>query len=223
MSKDGRIWLSHTGLGTLERCLRCFWLQYNKKIRQPEGIVSRLANRFDTVLKNYFNIYRPDGGLPPLVDNHLEGELQNPFQETYFYQVNARYGFMGKLDECIINKSGELIPVDFKTSSSDPREKDILTLYPSYKTQIDDYVFLMEKNGKKTAGYGFLIFIYPGDGDNLHNGFPMIIHSVKIHADPDSVLNRIEKAVKVLGGKIPKPNNDCDFCSYRKAVKVFEK
>lgn len=52
MSKDGRIWLSHTGLETLERCPRCFWLQYKKGIRQPEGIVSRLANRFDTVLKD---------------------------------------------------------------------------------------------------------------------------------------------------------------------------
>lgn len=37
---------------SLFECLRCFWLQYKKGIRQPEGIVSRLANRFDTVLKD---------------------------------------------------------------------------------------------------------------------------------------------------------------------------
>ena len=81
MSKDGRIWLSHTGLENLERCPRCFWLQYKKGIHHPEGIVSRLANRFDVVLKNYFDIYRKIGEIPPLVQNKLEGKLQNPFEE----------------------------------------------------------------------------------------------------------------------------------------------
>ena len=131
MSKDGRVWLSHSGLETLKRCPRCFWLQYNKGIRQPEGIVSRLANRFDKILKSYFDIYRPDGGLPPLVNDSLEGSLQNPFIETYWVRINAKFGFYGKLDECIVNSRGELIPVDFKTSSSDPRENEILDAYLS--------------------------------------------------------------------------------------------
>lgn len=64
MQKDKKIWLSHHGLELLERCPRCFWLQYNKGISQPEGIVSRLANRFDTIIKKYFDLYRPLGELP---------------------------------------------------------------------------------------------------------------------------------------------------------------
>ena len=106
MSKDNRVWLSHTGLETFERCPRCFWLQYNKKIYQPEGIVSRLANRFDSVLKNYFNVYRPIGELPPIVKGKLDGKLQKTFQEKYFVRINEKYGFClwmfakgyGKLD-----------------------------------------------------------------------------------------------------------------------------
>ena len=148
MSKDGRLWLSHTGLETLERCPRCFWLQYNKKIYQPEGIVSRLANRFDSVLKNYFNVYRPLGELPPIVKGKLNGKLQNPFQEKYFVRINEKYGFWGKLDEALENDKGELTPVDFKTSSSDPREKETL---PAYKSQIDDYVFLIKQSDKKVT------------------------------------------------------------------------
>jgi len=100
MAKDGKIWLSHTGLENLGRCPRCFWLSYRRGIRQPEGIVSRLANRFDTVLKNYFNMYRPQ--LPPMVEGKLEGRLQDPFQEKYFVPIDVRYGFWGKLDECLI-------------------------------------------------------------------------------------------------------------------------
>ena len=69
MSKDGRIWLSHTNIELLERCPRCFWLAINKKIKQPEGIQSRLASRFDKVLKHYFNQYRNQDALPPLISS----------------------------------------------------------------------------------------------------------------------------------------------------------
>lgn len=220
MSKDGRIWLSHSGLEALERCPRCFWLQYNKGIRQPEGIVSRLANRFDAILKSYFDIYRPDGGLPPLVNRTLKGKLQNPFQETYFFQINKKYGFYGKLDECIVTDDGELIPVDFKTSSSDPRDKEILSAYLS---QIDEYIFLMKQNRKKVAGYGFLVFVFPDHSKKLHDRFPMVIHSIKVEGDPKKAESRIKSAIKILDEAIPKMSKDCNFCQYRQVVRQFEK
>jgi len=215
MSKDGRTWLSHTGLENLERCPRCFWLQYKKKIYQPEGIVSRLANRFDAVLKNYFNIYRPLGELPPMVEGKLEGKLQNPFQEKYFARINEKYGFFGKLDEVLVNKKGESIPVDFKTASSDPREKEIL---PAYQNQIDDYVFLLKENGKKVAGYGYLIFVFPDHGKDLHTGFPMVIHIKKVKGNPLETSERISKAISTLEGGIPLPSSNCPFCAWREAL-----
>ena len=202
MSKDGRIWLSHTGIEGLERCPRCFWLQYIKGIRQPEGIVSRLANRFDGVLKNYFDSFRGTGELPPMVE-----------------RINDEFGFLGKLDECLVNEKGELIPVDFKTSSSDPREKELLQ---AYENQIDDYVFIIKKNNLKVTGYGYLVFVYPDHGKELHNGFPMIIHVVKVKGNPKKTEARIENAMKVLKGKMPQAAEDCKFCKYRMDVRELE-
>ena len=211
--------MSHTGIEGLERCPRCFWLQYIKGIKQPEGIVSRLANRFDKVLKNYFDSFRGSGELPLMVEGKLPGKLQSPFQEKYFVRINDEFGFLGKLDECLVNEKGELIPVDFKTSSSDPREKELLQ---AYNNQIDDYIFVIKKNNLKVAGYGYLVFVYPDQGKELHNGFPMIIHVVKVMGDPKKTEARIENAMKVLKGKMPKAAEDCDFCKYRKAVSEFE-
>lgn len=212
MSKDGRIWLSHTGIENLNRCPRCFFLQYKKNIRHPEGIVSRLANRFDSVLKTYFDQYRTSGKLPELVLGKLEGQLQNPFQEKYYARINDNYGFWGKLDECLVNEKGEFIPVDFKTASSDPREKEVLS---AYQAQIDDYIFLLNKDGKKTAGFGYLIFVFPDIGNNLHNGFPMIIHIVKLEGNPDKTTERINNAITVLeSSSIPEPLPTCPFCSW---------
>ena len=219
MSKDGRIWLSHTGIEGLERCPRCFWLQYIKGIKQPEGIVSRLANRFDGVLKNYFNSFRETGELPPMVEGKLVGKLQNPFKEAYFVTINDKFGFVGKLDECLVNEKGELIPVDFKTASSDPRERELLQ---AYANQIDDYIFVLERNNLKVTGYGYLVFVYPDHSKELHKGFPMIIHTVKVTGDPKKTEERIKKAIKVLEDKMPKPAEDCNFCKYRKDVKTFE-
>lgn len=216
MSRDGRIWLSHTGIETLERCPRCFWLYYRKGIRQPEGIVSRLANRFDIVMKNYFNSFRSTGELPPMVKNQLIGKLQEPFQEKYYVRLNDTYGFWGKLDECLVNENGEHIPVDFKTSSSDPRDKETLT---AYLAQIDDYIFILKENGKKIAGFGYLVYVYPDYGKELHNGFPMIIHVVKLDGNPENTSKRISKAIPVLEGKLPQPSKDCNFCSWLVKVK----
>lgn len=217
MSKDGRIWLSHTGLETLERCPRCFWLQYNKGIRQPEGIVSRLANRFDIVLKNYFDSFRSTGELPPLVTGKLEGKLQSPFREKYFVTVDDNYGFFGKLDECLVNDNGEHIPVDFKTSSSDPREKETLA---AYQSQIDSYIFIVRESGLKVAGYGYLVYVYPDQSHELQNGFPMIIHVTKITGNPQNTIHRITNAINVLEKKMPSPKLECPFCNWYEKIKL---
>lgn len=210
MSKDGKIWLSHSGLEVKERCPRCFWLQYVKGVYPPEGIVSRLPGRFDRIIKNYFDTFRPE--LPPMVEEKLEGKLQNPFISKYEIVIDEKYGFKGFLDECLINNRDEAIPVDFKTSSTDPREKE---RFSAYQSQIDAYVFILKQSGKKVAGHGYLIYFYPDHSDDLHNGFKMIIHVDKVIGDPGSTAKKIAEAIKVLEGKIPKASADCSFCRYR--------
>jgi hypothetical protein len=201
----------------MNKCKRCFYLQYTHKIYHPEGFQSRLANRFDAVLKSYFDIYRKQGTLPPFIEGTLKGKLQDPFVETYFHSVNSNYGFLGKLDECII-LDGKYIPVDFKTSSNDPREKDILN---AYQNQIDAYTFLLQQNKKEPAGYGYLIFFYPDLTTEIKHGFPMINHIVRVEAHPEQTNGRIEAAIEVLQGPLPAGSPDCQFCSWFEKVKEY--
>ena len=218
MSKDGRIWLSHTSIELLERCPKCFWLSTVKKIRQPEGIQSRLAGRFDRVIKNYFNTFRDKEELPPLVSKELSGKLQNPFQETYFYQHNDKYGFYGKLDECLIESNGLYTPVDFKTASSDPTNKEILS---AYQHQMDEYVFLLQQNRLKTSGYGYLIFFFPDMCESVHDGFPMVIKIHKVTARSEDVKGRIDRAIQVLEHDIPESSSDCPFCNWMQEANSY--
>lgn len=217
-------WLSHTAIEAKNRCPRCFWLYYKQGISPPEGIQSRLANRFDVVLKNYFNSFRVRNQLPPMVRGYLSGKLQNPLRERYYFRLSEQYGFFGKLDECLVTPAGEHIPVDFKTTSSDPRKEageDRKKLLKIYHHQIEEYIFLMEKNKIKTAGFGFLIFFYPDLSETIHNGFPMVMKIIKVTAEPTGVIQRIKDAVDILEGEIPKPASDCPFCRWFSMVKEY--
>ena len=92
----------------------------------------------------------------------------------------------------------------------------------AYENQIDDYVFIIKKNNLKVTGYGYLVFVYPDHGKELHNGFPMIIHVVKVKGNPKKTEARIENAMKVLKGKMPQAAEDCKFCKYRMDVRELE-
>jgi len=221
-------WLSHTTIEMVNQCKRCFWLKVNKNIKQPEGIQSRLANRFDKVIKNYFDSYRSKNTLPPIIKDRIQGKLQNPFKETYFHSINNKYGFMGKLDECIIYNNF-YVPIDFKTTSSDPAlfnspnlEPKKIELMNIYKNQIEEYIFLLEKNNLPTDKYGYLIFFYPDFSNEVHNGFPMRVDIKKTkNVEPENALKRIYKAIEILDGPLPSPSSECNFCNWFKNVKEF--
>ncbi len=177
-----------------------------------------MANRFDIVIKRYFDLYLGTPDLPPMIEGKVEGQLQNPFQEAYFYHHNnpseigaGHYGYYGKLDECLVRTDGTHTPVDHKTSSSDPRDKETL---PAYQNQLNSYAFLLEQNRRRTSGFGHLIFFFPEHDDKLHEGFKFIIHVVTLKTDPDLAKKKFLEAVTVLEGSIPRPADSCPFCNW---------
>lgn len=199
------------------RCPRCFWLLYREKIRQPEGITSRLSNRFDILLKSHFHTFRERGELPPIIAGKVKGKLENPFYEKYFYNYNNRFGFWGKLDDCLVS-GGEYTPVDHKTTSSNPKGKETLE---AYQHQMNFYALLLEKNNKPTSGIGHLIYYYPQDIVDLMNGVPVEVHVETLKTDPEAALKELAKATEILEGDIPESSETCAFCSWHERMKNF--
>ncbi len=215
--------LSHSSLLLLDSCPRCFWLRYNRGIFQPQGLWSGLPNRFDSIIKAYFNRYRPSGTLPPILQGKCQGRLEDPFVEDYTWRIKDGYVFVGKLDECLVTGKGRLVtvkklhtPVDHKTTSTDPRNMEVL---PAYGAQLDAYAFLLEKNGKKTTGYGHLIFYYPEHTDDLHEGCRLITDVKTLKTDPKRTDSAIKKAIEVI--ESPRPplrSMECSFCGWYEKV-----
>ena len=169
-----------------------------------------LASCYNSVIKKYLDAYRPN--LPPLVEKLLEGTLEDPFQEKYFYRHSDGYGYLGKLDECLVLSDTRRSPVDHKTSSSDPREKETLS---AYQDQLNAYAWLLEENGKKTSGVGHLIYFYPDHADDLEKRFPMVVHISTLKTNPDAAKRKFLHALDVLESAMPHSAPDCPFCSWR--------
>lgn len=218
--KSKKIWLSHSGIEGMYRCERCFWLQYNMGLRQPEGIVSRLANRFDVILKKYFDIYRPLGELPPMIEGRVEGRLENPFQEKYFYDHNEKYGLTGRLDDCLVGDDGNYTPVDHKTSSSDPGAKE--GILEAYQHQLNFYAYLLVKNNKPVSGFGHLIYYYPEHGENLHEGIPIGVYVQTLKTNPEQAEKEFLKAINMLENKMPELSLNCPFCLWHEKLKELK-
>jgi hypothetical protein len=71
--------LSPSSLNLFLDCPRCFWLYVNKGIRQPSIPVATITTGLDKVIKEYFNLYRPKGTLPPFLENKVPGKLIRDF------------------------------------------------------------------------------------------------------------------------------------------------
>lgn len=215
-SKDGITWLSHSAIGGMYACPRCFWLFIKKGIKHPEGIQSRLAGRFDRLTKAYFHLFREAGKMPPLIEGKVLGTLENPLQASYSYRYNDAYGLKGQLDECLVLKNRQRIPVDHKTSSGDPRKKDSID---AYGHQLNAYALLLEENGKPTAGFGYLIYYYPDDTTEMHKGVPLVIHIEKLKTDPEAARKELKAAIAILEKPMPEASPTCVFCNWHETLK----
>jgi hypothetical protein len=68
---------SPSSLSVLKDCPRCFWLQFNKGIKRPEGVFPSLPGGMGIILKKHFDTFRDRGEMPPEL-KHLEGEHAPP-------------------------------------------------------------------------------------------------------------------------------------------------
>lgn len=214
MPPEKPISLSASTLEVLLDCPRCFWLEQNGLRRRPRGIRATLPSGMDLVLKRYFDQYR--GSLPPELKGHVEGRLiddqslldawrdrgrglayQDPF-------LGAR--LKGLLDDCVV-QGGAYIPLDYKTKGFAPRED----AHKWNQHQLDIYTLLLEANGYRTAGHGYLVFYHPL---SAHEGgrVQFAITPRKVPTDRAAALRLFEEAVGLIRGPEPAMRTGCEYC-----------
>lgn len=211
--------LSPSALNLFKDCPRCFWLEKVKNIKRPRGIFPSLPGGMDRVIKTYFDTYRIKKILPPelqieafkgilLYENLAQLELWRAWRTGLQYQGNGTT-LSGMLDDLLV-KDDWYIPFDYKTKGSPTNEEDA-TKY--YQTQLDCYALMLEGNGLKTAGYGFLLYYSPKQVQAQGN-VQFEIQPIRIETNIQRAKDLLHKAVAILGASAPEASENCEYCSW---------
>ncbi len=185
----------------------------------------------DRVIKEYFNLYREKGEMPPLLKERLPGRLMRklPYELNYF-DKDIKAGLMGRLDECVVEEvRGKSIyyPVDHKSRASSPSKENYSEKY--YQLQMDIYALLLEEflrevPGAEIGDRAFLIYYYPQEitPENLFQ-FAVEIQTVEVNVR--RAREKFHQAVRFLReGKLPKEHSkNCPFGEWERGVRRVER
>lgn len=212
ISRGMRFRLSPSNLVLLEDCPRCFWLHVIKKIRRPSGPVPSISIKMDSIIKRYFDRYRREGRLPPIIEGKIKGKLASNMPKTLQHIENEHIILWGRPDEYIVTDDETIIALDHKTKSKEP---DVIP--SAYKLQLDVYSYLLKNNGYKTANKAYLAFYYPSESE-IHEGMNIKCSVIEVETDPSRVKKLVKRATEILMGPMPEASENCEYCKWLNEV-----
>ncbi len=206
-------------------CPACFYKDINEGIKRPSGPFPSLPSGMDLAFKGYFDSFRKQAKLPPelaelkdvhLFDlEHLLNKWRNDRSGLSFKDKDGNE-LRGSVDEVLYTNYCDLIVLDFKTRGF-PLKEDTAK---HYQLQLDVYNLIFRKNGFTTENYSCLLFFYPRafteDGSVVFNK-----QLVKMPVDVNHAETMFNNAIKLLKGKKPEINPNCNFCTAN-IKEVFE-
>jgi len=219
-SKDGQIRLSPSTLNLFLECSKCFWLEQVQGIHRPRGIFPSLPGGMDNLIKKYFDKYRLQGKLPPEIDGKVDGvlladlELLNKWRSwrtgLVYKDVETGAILSGALDDLLVNPGKQVyMPFDYKTRGYDLKEDSS----SFYQNQLNCYSLMLEANGMKSAGFGYLCYYIPKDvAEGGQVRFEITVK--KMDVNPESAKKVFENALELLKNPMPKSHSVCEYCSW---------
>lgn len=226
--------LSRSKLDLFLNCPRCFYLDRKLGVAQPPGFPFALNSAVDKLLKKEFDILREKGESHPLMKEfgidaiplkHEKLDIwRDPFKGITYYDKDTHLTITGGVDDVWINKSEELIIVDYKATSKEEEVSLDADWQIGYKRQMEIYQWLFRKNGFKVSNTGY--FVYCNGKTNLDTFDAKLEFDIKIlcyEGDDSWVLETVKKASDCLkSDSIPDSSPDCDYCAYRNAAREVE-
>lgn len=211
-------------------CPRCFYLDQKLGVGRPSMPAFTLNSAVDFLLKNEFDLLRKAGESHELMKKYKIDAVPYDHKDLPLWrgEVNSYSGAKvlhqktnlivdGLVDDIWINKSGELLIVDYKSTST-TKEISLEDEYKQgYKIQMEIYQWIFRNLGFKVSDTGYFVFANATKNRSSFDGkleFDMTIIGHK--GDSSWVEKTLEDIKNCLFGDIPKQNPECEFCDYRK-------
>lgn len=228
--------LSRSKIDLFLECPRCFYLDRRLGVSRPDSFPFTLNSAVDHLLKKEFDIHRTAKTPHPLMISYqidavpfIHKDL-NVWRENFtgiqFLDKKNNLLIFGAVDDVWVDKKGNLIVVDYKSTSKDSEVNLDADWQIAYKRQMEVYQWLLEKNGHKVSNTGYFVYANATkarDSFDARLEFQMkIIDYTGDHSWIDPVLGEIKKCLD--GNGIPSESSECKYCDYRnKAGNAFKK
>lgn len=228
----GEKWrLSRSKIDFFIECPRCFYLDNKLGTKRPGMPSFNLNIAVDELFKKEFDTYRKAQKPHPIMEKYgidavpFAHEHMDMWRDTFagIEHTHEATGLTvcGGVDDIWQTKDGELIVVDYKSTS---KEGKIETLSDSswedqYRRQIGVYQWLLEKNGFSVHKTGYFVYANalksePEFGDKL------VFDTTLVPCEGDTIwIENTLIAIKECldADTYPPVGAACEYCPYREA------
>ncbi len=225
--------ISRTKIQYFLECPRCFYLDRRLGIARPSGPGFSLNSAVDTLLKREFDQLRRQGlshelmkryGVEavPYVHQDLDVWRENFIGKQYLHEPTNLIVY-GAVDDIWINPKGELIIVDYKSTSTENEISLEDHWKQGYKKQLEIYQWIFRQSGFSVSKTAYIVYANAMKNRPAFDGMLEFTLSLHPHVGDDSwIESTIFDIKKCLDfARAPNPNKECEFCSYRaKAGKI---
>lgn len=224
--------LSRSKIDFFTECPRCFYLDNKLGTKRPGFPSFNLNIAVDELFKKEFDIHRAAKTPHPIMtkykvdavpfENKDLDKWRDPFVGIMHAHEPTGLLVSGGVDDIWMNPNGDLIIVDYKSTSKDGRI-DKLGDSPwekQYTRQLGIYKWLLEQNGFKVDDTGYLVY---ANADKSLDAFDdkLIFETtlVPVEATTDWIDNTLIEIKSCLDSDhLPSIGDRCEFCPYREAA-----
>ncbi len=223
--------ISRSKIDLFVECPRCFYMDTRLGLSRPNTPPYTLNSAVDNLLKNEFDLLRKKGEKHRLMDEYKVDAIpfDHPDLPQWRGEVTAYEGALaldeksnllinGLVDDIWQNSKGELMIVDYKSTST-TKEISLDDEYKQgYKRQMEVYQWIFRKLGFKVSNTGYFIFANAQKNLPKFDGKLEFAMSILPHKGNDNWVNLTLLEIKetLESDKIPEPSHDCEYCSYKK-------
>lgn len=227
--------LSRSKIDLFLNCPRCFYLDRRLGVSQPSGPPFSLNNAVDLLLKREFDGYRALQKTHPLMlENGIDAvPFSHPELEHWRDSLHKGISYAlpgtnliisGGVDDVWVNRSGELIIVDYKATSKKVEVSLDEDWQIAYKRQMEIYQWLFRRNGFRVHPTGYFVYCNGvQDAERFDANLRFSIKVIGYTGNDEWIEDVIRDAHRCLSsGELPQSSAGCQFCKYREAARSVE-
>lgn len=227
--------ISRSKLDLFRECPRCFYFDRRLGIQRPSMPGFSLNSAVDALLKKEFDLLRAAGkphelmkryGVDAVPFQHKDLDVwRENFVGKQVLHEKTNMVVFGAVDDLWINSSGELIVVDYKSTSTDKEISLDGVWKDGYKRQLEVYQWLFRQSGFTVSDTAYIVYANAGKNRDRFDGKLEFVLTLHAHIGDDSWVEPTIIAAKqcLEADHPPDASQTCEYCAYRKKTGAYER